>query len=75
MRRGIVQLNGADTTKVVHVSGELVVVGGFREDTLGHELVRLIVQVVMEVVSKKKVGYGRLTVLVPSQSGGTVSSE
>lgn len=52
MRFSVVQLNSADAAEVVEVSGELRVTRAVGELGLGDELVGLLVEVVMKVVSE-----------------------
>jgi hypothetical protein len=56
----------------VQVSHELIVGDGFWEGGLGHELERLVVEVVVDVVSQEEVEEGGLPYLVMAEASGTV---
>ena len=51
-------------TQVVEEARPLVVGGGVGEGGLGDEFVRLVVQVVVQVVAQQQVQYRRLTLIV-----------
>ena len=75
MRSGVVELDCADSAQVVHVSGELVVVGRFGKDTLADKLVCLVVEVVLQVVPKQKVQESGLAIFIPAERSSPVGSE
>ena len=54
-------------TCVVEVAGPLVVVGQLGKDRLGHELLSLVVQVVLQVVPQQQVQKGGLAVGIMAQ--------
>lgn len=75
VRLRVVELDGPDSSEVVEVSRELGVAGRLGEGRLGHELVGLVEQVVVEVVSEQEVDEGGLEVLVVAEGGRSVGSE
>merc|ERR1719234_1238976 len=63
----VIQLEGLDPSKVVVVPCPLIVAGLLREGRLENQLVRLVVQVVVEVVPQKTVDENGLTLKIVSQ--------
>lgn len=56
-------------TCVIEVPGPLVVVSLLREHRLGHELLSLVIQAVMQVIPKQEVQKGSLTISIVPEGG------
>jgi hypothetical protein len=75
MRRRIVELDRSDATEVEEVSRALRVAGALGPCDLADELVGLVVEVGIEVVSEKAVDEGCLEVFVVTQEGSGLRGE
>jgi predicted GNAT family N-acyltransferase len=74
VRCRILQLNGLDATQIVEVTGPLVVASQLRENRLGHQLVCLVIQMVVQIVAQQTVDQHSLTFGVVAECGSTQAS-
>jgi len=75
MRSGIIQLNGLDTTEVIMVPRILWVCCRCGKVRLGNKLVRLVVEVVVQVAAQKAVDEGCLSFVVVTKGGSPLSGK
>lgn len=70
-RRGHLPLQGGGPllTCVVEVPGPLIVVSLLGEHRLGHQLLSLVIQAVMQVIPKQEVQKGSLSISIVPESG------
>jgi hypothetical protein len=75
MSLGIVELDHLDTPKIVVVPSVLRITGTAGEGGLGNELVGLIEEAVMDIVSEKAIDQSRLRLVIMSKRGGALGRE
>lgn len=67
----VFQLNSLDTAEIVEVAGPLVVARQLGENRLGHQLVCLVVQMIMEIIAQQAVDQHGLTLSIVAKCGST----
>lgn len=75
MSLSIVELDHLDTPKIVVVPSVLRITGTAGEGGLGNELVGLIEEAVMDIVSEKAIDQSRLRLVIMSKRGGALGRE